>query len=75
MTRRPTDETVQRRGFAPSARRRNRIAAGVALAAIAVAGNFLVYSALESAEPWSDPPSPTYQGAVPQLWPVGVPSR
>jgi SAF domain len=51
MTQRSPDETVQRRGFATSARRRNRIAAGVALAALAVGGNFLVYSSLQSAEP------------------------
>ncbi len=40
-----------RRGFQPTARRRNRIAAGVALAAIAIGGNVLVYSGLDDAEP------------------------
>lgn len=37
-------------GFRPSARRRNRIAAGVAIAAVAVAGNVLVYSGLDADE-------------------------
>jgi hypothetical protein len=50
MTQRPPAD-VQRRGFAPTARRRNRIAAGVALAALAVAGNVLVYASLDSSEP------------------------
>lgn len=50
MTQRRPDDTVERRGFAPSARRRNRIAAGVALAALAVGGNILVYSTLDSGE-------------------------
>lgn len=45
-----TDE-VERRGFRPSARRRNRIAAGVALGAIAIGGNVLVYSSLDDATP------------------------
>lgn len=40
-----TDETT--RGFRPSARRRNRIAAGVALGALAIGGNVLVYSSLD----------------------------
>ena len=44
MSRRP-DETT--RGFRPSARRRNRIAAGVALGAAAIGGNVLVYSSLD----------------------------
>lgn len=35
------------RGFRPSARRRNRIAAGVALGAAAIGGNLLVYSSLD----------------------------
>lgn len=35
------------RGFRPSARRRNRIAAGVALGALAIGGNVLVYSSLD----------------------------
>jgi hypothetical protein len=39
------------RGFRPSARRRNRLAAGVALGAIAIGGNIAVYSALNSSEP------------------------
>ncbi len=39
------------RGFRPASRRRNRIAAGVALAAIAVGGNVLVYASLDSKEP------------------------
>jgi hypothetical protein len=38
-------------GFQPASRRRNRIAAGVALAAIAIGGNLYVYSALNAAEP------------------------
>ena len=38
-------------GFQPAARRRNRIAAGVALAAIAIGGNIYVYSALDTSEP------------------------
>jgi len=50
MTKRPADD-VQRRGFAPAARRRNRIAAGVALAALAIGGNLLVYASLDSTEP------------------------
>lgn len=44
MSRQP-DETT--RGFRPSARRRNRIAAGVALGAAAIGGNLLVYSSLD----------------------------
>jgi hypothetical protein len=40
-----------RRGFQPSSRRRNRIAAGVALAAIAIGGNLLLYSSLDDTEP------------------------
>lgn len=39
------------RGFRPSPRRRTRIAAGVALAAIAIGGNLAVYSGLGSREP------------------------
>jgi hypothetical protein len=38
-------------GFQPSRRRRNRIAAGIALAAIAIGGNIWVYSNLNSAKP------------------------
>lgn len=44
-------EEVERRGFRPSTRRRNRIAAGVALGAIAIGGNVLVYSSLDDATP------------------------
>jgi hypothetical protein len=43
--------TSSGQGFHPAARRRNRIAAGVALAAIAIGGNIYVYSALDSSEP------------------------
>jgi len=39
------------RGFRPSARRRNRLAASVALGAIAIGGNVGIYSALNSSEP------------------------
>jgi hypothetical protein len=49
MTRRET--STERVGFQPAARRRNRIALGVALAAIAIGGNLLVYSSLDDAEP------------------------
>ena len=38
-------------GFRPSRRRRNRIAAGVALGAAAIGGNLLVYSSLNDSEP------------------------
>jgi len=38
------------RGFRPSTRRRNRIAAGVALGAAAIGGNVLVYSSLDSSD-------------------------
>ncbi len=52
MTTRPNDpHTVTRHGFAPASRRRNRIAAGVALAAIAVGANVLIYSSLNASEP------------------------
>ena len=52
MTQRPPDETVQRRGFAPIRRvGRNRIAAGVALGALAICGNFLVYASLNDSSP------------------------
>jgi hypothetical protein len=40
-----------RPGFAPTSRRRTRIAAGFALAALAIGGNLLVYSGLDSSEP------------------------
>jgi hypothetical protein len=43
--------TSSAQGFQPSARRRNRIAAGVALAAIAIGGNLFVYSALDESKP------------------------
>lgn len=38
-------------GFRPAARRRNRIAAGVAIGAAAIAGNVLVYAGLDDDEP------------------------
>ncbi len=38
-------------GFRPASRRRSRIAAGVALAAVAIGGNLLIYANLQSAEP------------------------
>jgi hypothetical protein len=44
MSRDPADTS---RGFRPSARRRNRIAAGVALGAVAIGGNILIYSSLD----------------------------
>jgi hypothetical protein len=53
MTRHPgaiTSETP-RHGFQPAARRRNRIAAGVALGALAIGGNVLVYSSLNRSQP------------------------
>lgn len=40
----PTQRTT---GFRPAARRRNRIAAGVALGAIAIGGNVLLYSSVD----------------------------
>ncbi|MFT6762747.1 MAG: hypothetical protein ACJAXA_001398 [Candidatus Aldehydirespiratoraceae bacterium] len=43
MNRQPEETT---RGFRPNSRRRNRIAAGVALGAAAIGGNLLVYSSL-----------------------------
>ncbi len=39
------------RGFQPASRHRNRIAAGAALAAIAIGGNLLVYASLDSSRP------------------------
>lgn len=53
---RPTGGTVAaspstERWFQPASRRRNRIAAGVALAAIAIGGNLWVYSNLDTSEP------------------------
>jgi hypothetical protein len=49
MTDRPSasDRSEPARGFRPGSRRRARIAAGVAIAAVAVAGNVLVYSSLQ----------------------------
>jgi hypothetical protein len=38
-------------GFRPTARRRNRLAAGLALGAVAIGGNVVVYSSLDSREP------------------------
>jgi hypothetical protein len=38
-------------GFRPASRRRNRIAGGVALAAIAIGGNLLLYGSLDDTEP------------------------
>lgn len=39
------------RGFRPGARRRSRIAAGVAMGAAAIGGNLLLYSSLDGAAP------------------------
>jgi len=39
------------RGFQPMSRRRNRIALGVLLAAIAIGGNLFVYAGIDNAEP------------------------
>jgi hypothetical protein len=47
----PQPTPDRQRGFRPSVRRRNRLAAGVALGAIAIGGNVAVYSALNSSEP------------------------
>ena len=41
-----SDPAGSSRGFRPTARRRNRIAAGIALGAAAIGGNVLVYSSL-----------------------------
>ena len=43
----PAAEPESARGFRPAARRRTRIAVGVAIAAVAVAGNVLVYASLD----------------------------
>jgi hypothetical protein len=51
MSRRSAAEGTVRPGFQPTSRRRNRIAAGVALAAIAIGGNLLLYSSLDDTEP------------------------
>ena len=48
--RRPTP-TETTRGFQPAARRRNRIAAGVLLAALAIGGNTYLYATLDDSEP------------------------
>jgi HAMP domain-containing protein len=42
-----SDEAAPARGFRPGSRRRARIAGGIAIAAVAVAGNVLLYSSLE----------------------------
>jgi len=42
---------TRRHGFQPAARRRNRIALGVALAAVAIGGNAYLYSTLDDTEP------------------------
>jgi hypothetical protein len=47
MTMAEPDAVAGRRGFRPGARRRSRIALGVALAAIAIAGNLVVYTSLD----------------------------
>lgn len=39
------------RGFRPTARRRNRLAAGLALGAVAIGGNVFIYASLDSSEP------------------------
>jgi hypothetical protein len=44
----PADDVV---AFRPNARRRNRVAAGVALVAIAVAANVAIYASLDSSSP------------------------
>ncbi len=43
--------TGSARGFQPTSRRRNRIALGVLLAAIAIGGNLFVYASLDASEP------------------------
>lgn len=45
------DASASGRGFTPTARRRNRIALGVVLAAIAIGGNALVYAGLNDDRP------------------------
>jgi hypothetical protein len=49
--RRETPESERMRGFRPTARRRNRLAAGLALGAVAIGGNVFVYASLNSSEP------------------------
>ena len=51
MTSPATPDERKPSGFKPSTRRRNRIAAGVALAAFAIGGNILVYSNLNNSDP------------------------
>lgn len=46
-----TPESNRMRGFRPTARRRNRLAAGLALGAVAIGGNVLVYASLDTSEP------------------------
>lgn len=46
-----TEDRSRGRGFQPAARRRNRIALGVLLAAAAIGGNLLVYRSLDDAQP------------------------
>jgi hypothetical protein len=48
---RPSNGPGDRHGFQPAARRRTRIALGIALAAVAIGGNIYLYSALDDAEP------------------------
>lgn len=43
----PVPDRAEPRGFRPASRRRSRIAAGVVLAAIAIGGNVLLYTALD----------------------------
>jgi hypothetical protein len=45
------ETTSSVRGFTPASRRRSRIAAGVALAGIAIGGNVYIYSTLDASEP------------------------
>ena len=46
----PADSS-SRRGFQPASRRRNRIALGVLLAAVAIGGNLFVYAGRDNSEP------------------------
>ncbi len=50
-TDRPSGTPAASRGFRPTARRRNRLAAGLALGAAAIGANVLVYASLNSSEP------------------------
>lgn len=47
----PTGNPATDRGFQPASRRRNRIALGVLLAAVAIGGNLYIYSTLDASEP------------------------